>query len=414
MVRLGVNIDHVATIRQARRADEPDPVHAAVLAELGGADGITVHLREDRRHIQDRDVEVLRQMVTTRLNLEMATTQEMIRIALTVKPDQVTLVPERREELTTEGGLDVVLNSAQLKPVVKTLQEGGIHVSMFVDPDLEQVKESAPDRRPGGGDQHRRLLPTPADERSRETALRKVVDAARLGRKLGLAVHAGHGLTYANVGAVAAVAEIARAEHRAQHRGPGGPGGHGEGGAGDGGGDPEAALTAARAKHLSFRDQHDRSVRPRPTSDGGGSSTRTTSWSTPRPASTPSATAWGATTPARWPRRWPSRRWSPSSRRATRKRRSPGPTAWRPSLSFDGNRLKTAIKLANKRVYKAADNREDYTGMGTTVVAALVTGNVATIGSAGRQPLLPVPRGHHHAAHARRLLGLRGLGRRAS
>ena len=142
MLRLGVNIDHVATVRQARRAKEPDPVHAAVLAELGGADGITVHLRGDRRHIQDRDLEVLRQIVRTRLNVEMATTQEMTRIALTVKPDQVTLVPERREELTTEGGLDVVLNSVQIRPMVKTLQEAGIEVSLFVDPELEQVKEA--------------------------------------------------------------------------------------------------------------------------------------------------------------------------------------------------------------------------------------------------------------------------------
>ena len=207
MVRLGVNIDHVATIRQARRAAEPDPVHAAVLAELGGADGITVHLRGDRRHIQDRDVEILRQVVKTRLNLEMAATQEMLRIALTVKPDQVTLVPERREELTTEGGLDVVLNSVQLKPVVKTLQEGGIAGQHVRGP------------RPGAGEGEPQLdaraveINTAAysdarDERSREAALRKVVDAARLGRKLGLAVHAGHGLTYANVGAVAAVAEI--------------------------------------------------------------------------------------------------------------------------------------------------------------------------------------------------------------
>ena len=209
MVRLGVNIDHVATVRQARRAPEPDPVHAAVLAELGGADGITVHLRGDRRHIQDRDVEILRQVVKTRLNLEMAATQEMVKIALTVKPDQVTLVPERREELTTEGGLDVVLNSVQLKPVVKMLEEGGIQVSLFVDPDLEQVKECAPLDARGGGDQHRRLRRRPRRPRPREAALRKVVDAARLGAQAGPAVHAGHGLTYANVGAVAAIPEIA-------------------------------------------------------------------------------------------------------------------------------------------------------------------------------------------------------------
>jgi pyridoxine 5-phosphate synthase len=205
--RLGVNIDHVATLRQARRVPDPDPVQAAILAELGGADGITVHLRSDRRHVQDRDVEILRQVVKTRLNLEMAATQEMLKIALTAKPHQVTLVPERREELTTEGGLDVVLNSVQLKPAVKMLEEGGIHVSLFVDPDLEQVKEAH------RIDAHAVEINTAAyadarDAGGREAALRKTVDAARLGRKLGLAVHAGHGLTYENVRAVAALPEI--------------------------------------------------------------------------------------------------------------------------------------------------------------------------------------------------------------
>ena len=205
--RLGVNIDHVATLRQARRAAEPDPVHAAVLAELGGASGITVHLRSDRRHIQDRDVEILRQVVHTRLNLEMAATQEMLRLALTVKPEQVTLVPERLDELTTEGGLDAVLNSVQLRPVVKTLTEGGVEVSLFVDPDLEQVKEAHKlDAR--ALEINTAAYADARDERAREVALRKVVDAARLARKLGLLVHAGHGLTYGNVGAVAAVAEI--------------------------------------------------------------------------------------------------------------------------------------------------------------------------------------------------------------
>lgn len=207
MARLGVNVDHVATVRQARRVAEPDPVHAAVLAELGGAHGITVHLRSDRRHIQDRDVEILRQVVKSRLNLEMASTQEMMKIALTVKPDQVTLVPERREEITTEGGLDAVLNSVQLKPTVKMLEEGGIRVSLFVDPDLEQVKEAHKI------DAHAVEINTAAyaearDERAREAALRKVVDAARLGTRLGLAVHAGHGLTYHNVRAIARVSEI--------------------------------------------------------------------------------------------------------------------------------------------------------------------------------------------------------------
>jgi pyridoxine 5-phosphate synthase len=207
MARLGVNIDHVATVRQARRVAEPDPVHAAILAELGGAHGITVHLRSDRRHIQDRDVEILRQTVKTRLNVEMAATQEMVRIALTVKPDQVTLVPERREEITTEGGLDVVLNSVQLKPNVRTLRDGGINVSVFVDPNLEQVKESHKI------DAQAIEINTAAyadarDGRTREVALRAVVDAARLGRKLGLDVHAGHGLTYTNVRAIAALSEI--------------------------------------------------------------------------------------------------------------------------------------------------------------------------------------------------------------
>jgi len=207
MIRLGVNIDHVATVRQARRTTEPDPIQAAVLAELGGAAGITVHLRGDRRHIQDRDVELLRQVVKTRLNIEMAATQEMVRIALTVKPDQITLVPERREEITTEGGLDVVLNSVQLKPTVKTLQDGGIAVSLFVDPDLEQIKESHKiDAR--AVEINTAAYADARDEKGRDAALRKVVDAARLGKKLGLAVHAGHGLTYANVGALAALAEI--------------------------------------------------------------------------------------------------------------------------------------------------------------------------------------------------------------
>jgi len=205
--RLGVNIDHVATLRQARRVPDPDPVQAAILAELAGADGITVHLRSDRRHIQDRDVEILRQVVKTRLNLEMAATQEMLKIALTAKPHQVTLVPERREEITTEGGLDVVLNSVQLKPAVKMLEEGGIRVSVFVDPDLEQVKEAH------RIDAHAIEINTAAyadarDDQGRDAALRKTVDAARFGRKLGLAVHAGHGLTYENVRALAALPVI--------------------------------------------------------------------------------------------------------------------------------------------------------------------------------------------------------------
>ena len=208
MARLGVNIDHVATVRQARRAAEPDPVQAAVLAELGGAGAITVHLRQDRRHIQDRDLEVLRQVVRTRLNLEMAATQEMMRVALTVKPEQATLVPERREELTTEGGLDAVLNSVQLKPIVKELGSGGIEVSLFVDPDLEQVKE-AHKLDAQAVEINTAAYADARDARAREAALRRIVDAARLARRLGLAVHAGHGLTYQNVGVIASQSEFA-------------------------------------------------------------------------------------------------------------------------------------------------------------------------------------------------------------
>jgi pyridoxine 5-phosphate synthase len=211
MLRLAVNIDHVATVRQARRAKEPDPVHAAVLAELGGASAIAVHLRADRRHVQDRDVEVLRKTLRTRLDLVMGTTQEMLRTALTVKPDQVTLVPERREEVSTEGGLDVVLNSAQVRPIVKTLQEAGIDAALFVDPELEQIKES---HKLGA-----RVVKVgmaawseAADARSREAALRKVTDAVRLARKLGLEVHGGHGLDYANVGPIAALTELTQLE----------------------------------------------------------------------------------------------------------------------------------------------------------------------------------------------------------
>jgi pyridoxine 5-phosphate synthase len=207
MIRLSVNIDHVATVRQARRAAEPDPVQAAVLAELGGADGISVHLRGDRRHIQDRDVEVLRRIVRTRFNLRMAATQEMVRVALTLSPDQVTLVPERTEEVTTEGGVDAVLNSVQLRSSVKTLGEAGIGVHLFVEPELEQVKEA---HKLGAGGVELNTAPwaDSADDRAREGALRHVIDAARFARKLGLQVHGGHALTYLNVAPVAAVGEI--------------------------------------------------------------------------------------------------------------------------------------------------------------------------------------------------------------
>jgi len=211
MPALAVNIDHVVTVRQARRAKEPDPVHAAVLAELGGASAISVHLRADRRHVQDRDVEVLRQTVRTRLELAMAASPEMLRIALTVKPNQVTLVPERREELTTEGGLDVVLNSVQIRPMLKTLQDAGVEVALFVEPELEQIKEAHK-----LGARVVRISTAAwgaaADARSRESALRRTIDAVRLARKLGFEVHAGHGLSYANVEPIAAQSEIAELE----------------------------------------------------------------------------------------------------------------------------------------------------------------------------------------------------------
>lgn len=202
--RLYVNIDHVATLRQARRGATPDPVEAARWCEQAGADGITVHLREDRRHIQDADVERLAASVTTVLNLEMAATDEMTAIARRLRPHQVTLVPERREEITTEGGLDVTHDPAQLARVLGALRDAGIRTSLFIAPDLPTVEAS---RRLGvdaielhtGPYAHHPGDPAPL------AALR---DAARLGTELGLRVHAGHGLSVANVGPIAAIAEI--------------------------------------------------------------------------------------------------------------------------------------------------------------------------------------------------------------
>ena len=197
-MRLGVNIDHVATVREARRGRQPDPVTAALLSEEAGCDQITVHLREDRRHIQDRDVRLLRELVTTRLNLEMAAVDEMVAIALSLRPDTVTLVPERREELTTEGGLDTTVGGAALGERIARLKEGGIRVSLFVDPDMGQVKESL---RLGA---HAVELHTGryANARSAEesrTELERVADAASLAVKMGLEALAGHGLDYRNV-----------------------------------------------------------------------------------------------------------------------------------------------------------------------------------------------------------------------
>src|SRR5213594_3488845 len=201
-MRLAVNIDHIATIREVRKSDEPDPVAAAVLCELAGAQGITVHLRGDRRHIQDRDVEVLRRTVSTHLNVEMAATPEMVRVAQTVKPHQVTLVPERREELTTEGGLDVVLHAGNLEKVARQLLESQIDVSIFVDPDLEQIGQCQKIRAPKVEINTGKF--TEAWIRGGWPAeLEKVNTAAKAARKMGLVVLAGHGLNYRNIDAIA-------------------------------------------------------------------------------------------------------------------------------------------------------------------------------------------------------------------
>lgn len=207
MAKLGVNIDHVATIRQARGGVEPDPVAAAAMAEMAGADGITVHLREDRRHIQDRDLKLLRQTVKTRLNLEMAATEEMVGIALTLKPDMCTLVPEKRQELTTEGGLDVRLNMQGFAEVVGKLQDGGIVVSLFIDPDPDQVKAASKI----GADYieiHTGTFAEARDWRSERDELERIENAIKLGTKLGLGINAGHGLNYSNIRKVAALGGI--------------------------------------------------------------------------------------------------------------------------------------------------------------------------------------------------------------
>jgi pyridoxine 5-phosphate synthase len=204
MPELGVNIDHIATIRQARRTYEPDPVWAAALAELGGADCITLHLREDRRHINDRDLRILRETVTVKLNLEMAWNDEILKIALNVKPDQATLVPERREEITTEGGLDIIKHKIRAADTVSHLQDAGISVSLFLDPEAQQIEEAVrlkadavelhtgkyADSRPGA---------------KRQQELEKLDSIGSLIRQSGMALHAGHGLNYHNVRPVAAI-----------------------------------------------------------------------------------------------------------------------------------------------------------------------------------------------------------------
>jgi pyridoxine 5-phosphate synthase len=216
MARLNVNIDHIATIRQARRTNEPNPVSAAVICELAGADGITTHLRSDRRHIQDYDLMALKQVVITHLNVEMAATDEMVEIASRVKPDVVTLVPERPQEVTTEGGLDVIQNEAAVRSAIERLRDEGIFVALFIDPDPRQIEASARLgafqieictasyahlNEPPGNATVRRLAEIQSEAVRIETAARAAV-------KAGLKVAAGHGLTYRNVGPVARIGEI--------------------------------------------------------------------------------------------------------------------------------------------------------------------------------------------------------------
>ncbi len=198
MARLEVNVDHVATLRQARLIDEPDPVTAAALAELAGADGIIVHLREDRRHIQDRDLTLLRQTVKTRLNLEMAATGEMIGIACQVKPEVVTLVPEKRAELTTEGGLDVAGRQEELRQAVQTLRSAGIRVSLFIDPDPQQIQAAAA-LEVDYVELHTGTYAEATDEATAERLFEELLAAAAHARQLGLVVKAGHGLNYRNI-----------------------------------------------------------------------------------------------------------------------------------------------------------------------------------------------------------------------
>ncbi|HSI04288.1 MAG TPA: pyridoxine 5'-phosphate synthase [Myxococcota bacterium] len=205
--KLGVNIDHIATIRQARRTKYPDPVAAAAIAEAAGADQITVHLREDRRHIQERDVRILRETVQTTLNLEMGATQEMLKIALDVKPDIVTLVPERREELTTEGGLDVNHHRDHLKKYVQSLRDADLKVSLFIDPDLEMLRAAHRLDAPSI-ELHTGKYADARDDVSRRNELRRIADAARAAAKLGMRVAAGHGLHYTNVQELVLVEEI--------------------------------------------------------------------------------------------------------------------------------------------------------------------------------------------------------------
>lgn len=207
MARLGVNIDHVATLRQARGGTDPDPLAAAVLVELAGADGLVVHLREDRRHIQDRDLHLLREVSRTKLDLEMATDAEMAKVALNIKPDLVTLVPEKRQELTTEGGLDVVGERERIQHIVNLLRNGGIPVCVFIEPDLNHIKAA---HKIGVDfvELHTGRYANATRSKEADTEFEAITLAAKLAYKLGIGVNAGHGLNYRNIKRLTHVPEI--------------------------------------------------------------------------------------------------------------------------------------------------------------------------------------------------------------
>lgn len=204
MPKLGVNIDHVATIRQARRTIEPDPIWAAALAELAGADGITIHLREDRRHIQDRDARLIRETAQVKLNLEMATAEEIVEIAIATRPQQATLVPEKREEVTTEGGLDVIQHRGRVSEVVKRLQEAGIEVSLFIDPERDQIAASK-ELGIEAVELHTGCYADATSDAAQNDELQRLIEAGAFAVEQGLLLHMGHGLTYRNVVPVAEI-----------------------------------------------------------------------------------------------------------------------------------------------------------------------------------------------------------------
>jgi pyridoxine 5-phosphate synthase len=201
MIKLGVNVDHVATLRQARMTYEPDPVTAAGLADLGGADIITIHLREDRRHIQDRDLDLLRQTVFTKLNLEMATSQEIIDIAIRIKPEQITLVPEKRQEVTTEGGLSVTSQKEVLTDIIKKFKDNDIYVSLFIDPDRDQIIASG-EVGAQAVELHTGNYANAKSEEQTTEMLEVLKEGVKIAQDTGLMVNAGHGLTYKNIGPI--------------------------------------------------------------------------------------------------------------------------------------------------------------------------------------------------------------------